>query len=103
MTRTDLHTHMETTFRDCLEIAKAKNADYASDADPFTNFRLTEHLGLCDVPTGIMVRMADKVSRIANLLTAEAQVKDESVEDTLKDLINYSAILLGYLETARDE
>lgn len=45
--------------------------------------------------------MGDKLQRIANLLEREAQVKDESVDDTLKDLANYSLILLAYLVSKR--
>jgi len=42
--------------------------------------------------------MMDKVSRISTLLEKEAKVKDEAIEDTLEDLINYTAILKSYLK-----
>ena len=44
--------------------------------------------------------MSDKLSRIANLLKSEAKnsVKDESIEDTLIDLANYSIILKILIE-----
>lgn len=81
-----------------LTIMKAKNADYASDWDPFKNFRLVESAGVSTLEEWILIRMFDKMSRISNLLDTEAQVKDESVIDTLVDLANYSIILSIFLE-----
>jgi len=84
------------------EIHAQKNHDYAGEEDPFKNFRMCENMGLCSVETGIMVRMSDKMSRIANLLEKENAVKDESITDTLIDLANYSIILKCYLEQKKE-
>jgi len=75
-----------------------KNIDYAQQKDPFSNFEMVESLKICDVPTGILVRISDKLARIANLLRRNGKmaVKDERLEDTLLDLINYSIILTSY-------
>lgn len=81
-----------------LDIVKRKNSDYADGQDPFQNFRMVESMGLCSVEVGILVRMSDKMQRISNLLSREAQVKDESISDTLSDLRNYANILQVYLE-----
>lgn len=88
---------IEATFKDCLEIAKRKNNDYAGEktADPFRNFRGSTVVGVSP-DRAILVRMMDKMSRVGNLLSQENAVKDESISDTLKDIINYSAILLSY-------
>lgn len=89
---------LEKTFAECLEIAKRKNADYAGDnQDPFKNFKNATVVGV-SVERGILVRLMDKMSRISNLLYKEAQVKDESIQDTLGDIINYVAILKAYIE-----
>jgi hypothetical protein len=95
--------HQAHTYAQCLRTSRAKSADYAGDSDPFRNFRGVEQLGLCSVETGILTRMSDKFSRICNLLgnNRVAHVRDESVEDTLRDLITYSAILLAYLDTKK--
>lgn len=99
MTTETFLKELETTFFKCLEIAKAKNADYSgSDVDPFKNFKHVEVLGVCSTEVGLLTRMTDKMSRIGNLLKKEAKVKDESISDTLSDLINYSAILKAYLK-----
>lgn len=93
---------MEKKFAAALAIAKAKNSDYTGGKDPFANFRLVESLGICSVEKGILVRMCDKMSRIAALLEKEAKVKDESIQDTLMDLCNYSAILSNYLDSKKE-
>jgi len=83
------------------DILKRKNADYAGSKGEYNNFEYCEKLGLCSTETGIMVRISDKMTRISNLLKADAQVKDESVHDTLLDMANYALILASYIEDKR--
>ena len=68
----------------CEELNKtyiAKNTDYG---DSFTKVR--NELG----NTVILVRLMDKLERLKTLLTGNKQnVKDESIEDSMKDLANY--------------
>lgn len=93
-----LEFHEEFTAK-MYDICRRKNQDYAGGAgDPFANFRRVEALGVCATELGFLVRMTDKMSRLATLLQpgAEAQVKDESVEDTLIDLANYSLLLAAF-------
>lgn len=80
-----------------MEIVKKKNGDYAQGHDPFQNFRMVEDAGLMTIEQGIAVRMSDKLQRIFNLLDSEAEVDDETLEDTLTDLRNYANILQVYL------
>jgi hypothetical protein len=84
-----------------IAITESKNRDYASGDDAFQNFRMVESIGLTSVEIGILTRMSDKFQRIANLIQPgrEAQVKTESISDTLFDLANYSVILAIYLST----
>lgn len=97
MTNEEFLSKLEDTFKECLETARRKNADYSKAGNPFANFKNVEVLGICSVETGILTRMTDKMARISNLIKQEAQVKDESIKDTLMDLINYAAILKAYL------
>ena len=86
-----------------MEVTKKKNADYSGAGDdPFANFRhignLVQTPDLDIVAIGFLTRMSDKFSRIGSFISnGELQVKDESVEDTLHDLANYSALFAGYL------
>ena len=98
MTREEFIKQFEETLTYMYETMKKKNADYASDDNPFGNFELVKQLGLTSIETGILVRMSDKMARIANLLDKDAQVKDEAITDTLADLANYSVILKIYLD-----
>ena len=41
---------------------------------------------------GLRVRMWDKIARINNLIDAGVDPQNESLEDSFKDLLNYSAI-----------
>lgn len=88
----------EEALNKMYEICQKKNADYADISDPFRNFRMVEQMWLCTVEQWLLVRMSDKMSRISNLLEKEAQVNDESIEDTLIDLANYSIILKLYIQ-----
>jgi hypothetical protein len=49
---------------------------------------------------GINVRMHDKMSRVANLISSGKgpEVADESVLDTYRDIANYAVIAVMYLE-----
>jgi hypothetical protein len=91
-----LDIHEDTCVRACM-IMEQKAADYASAEDPYRNFRQIEALDLGTVEQGLVVRMGDKLSRLATFVKTqnEYSVKDESFEDTIVDLINYSIILLA--------
>ena len=81
------------------KIHDAKAKDYAKSDDPYSNFRMCEELGICSVEEGFLVRMSDKLSRLAQLTKKEADVKDESMEDTCMDLAVYAIRLLNYLQS----
>lgn len=58
-----------------------KNADYG---DSYGQLR-------SKYPDSILIRLFDKFSRLERLIQGhEAQVKDESIEDTLMDMANYA-------------
>ena len=86
-------------FKELLDekyrIHKAKNSDYAGDADPFKNFKLCETLGICSVEQGILVRITDKMSRLSTLIASgkDPAVLDEKKRDTALDASNYFDIL----------
>ena len=95
----DFITRLEQLYKNNVDISRRKNADYASDNDPFANFRACETLGI-KAEIGILVRMTDKLSRVSNIIAkdGDTQVKDESILDTLSDLANYAMILRMYIE-----
>lgn len=78
----------EKICKELNEIYAKKNADYGNSfGDTF------QKLGLISAVT----RISDKCNRICNLATKksdEVKVKDEAIEDTLKDLANYCIMTL---------
>jgi len=82
--------HQELTNK-ALEVMKAKNHDYASKGDPYRNFRT---FGLL----GVLVRLSDKLARLRSFTeNGVTKVADETIQDTLVDVINYAVIFEGML------
>lgn len=102
-TREMLIAFFEDKTKQMVEVCKAKNADYgAGDLDPFSNFTRVEQMGICKTEVGFLTRMTDKLCRISNFVDKGIlQVKDESVEDTLIDLANYSLLLAAFIKSRR--
>jgi hypothetical protein len=87
---------------EALNLMRRKNADYAGSGgeNPFANFTRSEAMGLCSTEVGFLVRMTDKMSRLSSYVeSGKLLVEDESVNDTLIDLINYSVLLAGYIKS----
>ena len=77
---------------------EAKNHDYTGGSDdPFANFRATEMLGV-PAEIGVLTRCLDKFQRIKSFVsTGTLQVKSESVDDAIEDVINYMVLLKGII------
>ena len=101
----NIFLEFENLARKCIETIKSKNQDYSWSDDFFKNFKIIENFTNWQITTEewILVRLSDKFSRISNLLTSknEIQVKDEKVEDTIRDMICYLMILHTYLENKK--
>lgn len=77
------------TFKDILnkmyEIYEKKNADYGNSfAKSYEEFGLVSPV----------IRLSDKVERLKTLCNKEAQVKDESIIDTLIDIAVYAVLTI---------
>ena len=101
VTRDMLTAEISETFTYCLALMQKKNKDYAKEEDAFANFRLSEMVGVGPERANL-VRVADKLARISNLLDKSNDVSDESVEDTINDVINYMAILKSMIKHKKD-
>lgn len=103
---------MSSFFSAGRALSVRKNNDYARPQDHaedpyaiFKNFLQCEKLGICSVEAGFLVRLSDKVTRCCNLMSSgEAPaVVDEKLEDTLLDIVNYTCLLMAYIETKEQE
>ena len=105
MTRDELlKSHNELTKK-AHELMKRKNADQAGKAgtEPFANFTRCEAMGICNTEAGMLVRMTDKLSRLSSFVEAGAfQVKDESLEDTCVDIINYAVLFHSFVQDKKN-
>jgi hypothetical protein len=91
---TERDEKIRAIFEADMDLLKAKGHDYAGDADCLANLRRFGFFG-------IMVRMSDKFSRLETLTREgldKAQVKDESVRDTLRDVRNYAFLAELFLQ-----
>lgn len=69
----------------CTDLYERKNKDYGdSFSKSFKKYGSAMPL----------IRLEDKLNRLERLLNNKAEVLDESIEDTLIDIINYSVMTL---------
>ena len=68
------------------ELVEKKNRDYGNSFD-----RTLGEYG----DTAYFLRIEDKLSRLKSLSKKEAAVIDESIEDTLKDIIGYTLLMIN--------
>lgn len=94
-TSTPYKDGVEQVFEECLELYKRKNHDYSNNGESAFD-KAYKKMGA----KSLWLRLNDKFTRFESLLFAEdeAQVKDEKIEDTLLDLINYAAMGLAKLK-----
>lgn len=80
-------TKKENFINDRVLVYLKKNKDYGNSADD-----TLELFG----SVAYAVRLHDKLSRIAQLSKAGAEVDDEKIEDTVLDLVNYLCMYESY-------
>lgn len=86
-------------YEQALGLVHSKVQDYATDADPFKNFRNAPHFAGVTVEQGLLVRIGDKFARYLNLLQKGGDfggATGETLDDTLRDAMNYTNILLTW-------
>lgn len=69
------------------ELLKKKNTDYGESYNA-----TRREFG----PVAFLLRLDDKYHRLKTLTKQDAQVNDESIEDTLSDIIGYCTLELRY-------
>lgn len=85
----DSKTTIKKIANDIADLVEKKNTDYNSSFD-----KTLEKYG----PTAYFLRISDKLERAEQLTKNKALVKDEKIEDTLKDVIGYTLLYLNYME-----
>jgi hypothetical protein len=88
-----LETHINATIKELTDLLLSKHKDYGPK-----NISYAPGGPL----NGLRVRMHDKLARINNLIDSGVDPKHESMEDSFKDMANYSIIGLLVLREQWD-
>lgn len=82
------NSFIKYTANEIADLVCKKNADYGNSFDDTIN----KHGYVA-----YFIRIEDKLSRLRGLMLAgnTAQVKSENVEDTLKDIVGYTLLMLN--------
>ena len=77
------------------EMHDRKNADYAHDGNPYSNFEQAAATAGCSVDTVFAVLIGIKLARLQVLLLGKTP-NNESIQDSRLDLAVYSALWASY-------
>ena len=97
--------HFHALIQECIKIHDKKNADYAQDDNPFSNFERAATLvdwfnKPIDQVFACMVGI--KLARLAELRNGKTP-NNESIRDSHMDLINYAALWGAYWDEAKSK
>lgn len=96
MRNQELKENIEKIYQEMVNLLVSKGADYSGEVDTFKNFRLSSQLLDMPVEKVILTRLLDKISRVSNLLNSGVDPNNESLEDSFRDLLGYSTLLVLY-------
>lgn len=75
------------------EVMLSKGTDYATDDDRLNNFKVAGGIVGATPEINCLHAIATKVARLGILLSKTTKPNNESIEDNLLDLANYSVLL----------
>lgn len=84
-------------------LMELKNTDYTAGGGVFENFSNAE---IFDVSReqGLLIRVMDKLMRMKSFIrNGTLALKNEAVEDSILDVINYMVLLAGMIEEKKDD
>lgn len=92
MIKLEQENFLDEFFSEMKEVLLRKGNDYAN-ADRLSNFKLAG--GICGLSPeqNCLSLIATKVARLGALLDSDSEPNNESIEDSILDLANYSALL----------
>ena len=102
-TQKDVINILEDTLNSLRDTLDKKGKDYSGEEDTFKNFKISAMMLSLPVHTVILSRMGDKFSRLTTILNSGGNnVEDETVEDTINDLIGYAILLKTYITKKKE-
>jgi hypothetical protein len=93
---------------DAFDLVSKKGHDYnrkqQMSGDTLYNLRLPTLLGIDERPTQSCLNyMISKISRLSSLENPETKAKNESVRDSVRDLINYAIYFQAFYEEMQND
>lgn len=92
MTQKEMFDNLCSTFDKMCSVLQSKGNDYSSETDALSNFKQAGAICRISAEQHCLALIATKVARLGVLLKGKTP-KNESVEDSIIDLINYSFLL----------
>jgi hypothetical protein len=81
----------------CIELLRSKANDYAEGGDAFLNFKTAAQIAGISPEQTLLTLLGMKLSRLTQLVGKGKTARNESVEDTMLDVINYIVLLRGMM------
>lgn len=79
------------------EVTARKGADYANTSNRFINFEKLAHMNSLTTEQAFCFYLGIKLARLTELFGAQKTPRNESVEDTIEDMINYAVLFYAFL------
>ncbi len=98
--KTDFSSFVQDTqvlFDRCIDLMRSKSNDYAEGGDAFLNFKTAAQIAGISPEQTLLTLLGMKMSRLTQLISKGKKAKNESVEDTMLDIINYVVLLRGMM------
>jgi hypothetical protein len=83
-------------FQQAYALVEGKASDYAEDDNVFSNFEFAAAAAGISVEQSFMNLIGVKVARLQQLIGNDKTPNNESIDDTLLDLMNYAGLLKAY-------
>jgi hypothetical protein len=94
MTKKEQAEHFKELMVKIREIQISKSADYAKvDEDVLSNFKVAGNVAGLNAQLNCLSLISTKVARLGVLLNSGKEPNNESIRDSVEDLINYSILL----------
>ena len=102
MTKSDQEKHFNEVTDKMREILLSKGDDYANE-DRLSNFKLAGNISGLNAELNCLSLISTKVARLGVLLNSEKEPNNESVQDSVLDLANYSILLSMILKDKQNQ
>lgn len=94
MTKKEQAEHFKELMVKIRDIQISKSADYAKvDEDVLSNFKVAGNVAGLNAQLNCLSLIGTKVARLGVLLNSGKEPNNESIRDSVEDLINYAILL----------